>query len=84
VLRLIRNDRLRFLEESREDTFILGDPQGTYDNRVHIEGRINEWTDEAEALSSVEAFITEAKDIGQQQRDYTDGIPGPDKTTTDS
>jgi hypothetical protein len=75
---------LKFLEESREDTFILGDPQSTYDNRVHIEGRINEWTDEAEALTSVEAFITEAQDIGKHQRDYTDGIPSINQTPPNS
>ena len=55
----------------------MGDPQRTYDNRVHIEGRISEWIDEAIALSSTDEFITEANDIGKHKRDIPDGIPSP-------
>ena len=84
VLRAIRNDRLGWLEESREDTFVIGDPQRTYDNRIHIEGRINEWMDEAICLSSVEDFIREGKDVGKHKRNKPDGIPGFDSTKTDT
>jgi hypothetical protein len=75
---------LEWLEGTRNDTFVLGNPQKTYDNRIHIEGRVTEWMDEAVSLSSVEDFITEAQSVGKYKRDIPDGIPGLNQTTADS
>jgi hypothetical protein len=62
----------------------MGDKQATYDNHVEVEARISEWNDEAEALSSLDTFVTEAQDIGKYEWDKPDGLQGTDKTPTDT
>ena len=69
-------DRSKWLEESKGDCFVPGNPAQTQENHLTINGRLVELADLMERLTDKATFEYVEEVSGEYKRNLPDGVPG--------